>query len=70
MGVTNMIDAVENYVFSRTFTRFRSFDPSSYLPFESGFGLASYSPNGNLLDFGFFKEEFFRYNVTVTARVN
>ena len=70
MGVTNVIDAVENYVFSRTFTRFRSFDPSSYLPFESGFGLTSYSPNGDLLDFGFIKEKFFRYNVTVTARVD
>ena len=65
-----MIDAVENYVFSRTFARFRSFDPGSYLPFESGFCLASYPPNGDLLDFGFFKKEFFRYYVTVTARVD
>ena len=70
MGVSNVIDAAENYVFSRTFARFRSFDPGSYLPFESGFSPTSYSPNGDLLDFGFFKEEFFRYYITVTARVD
>ena len=70
VGVTNVINAVENNVFSRTFTRFRSFDPGSYLPFESGFCLASYPPNGDLLDFGFVKEKFLRYYITVTARVD
>ena len=70
MSVAYVVDAVKNYVFFRTFAGLRSFDPGSYLPFEPGFCLASYPPNGDLLDFGFVKEKFLRYYITVTARVD